>query len=292
MSGLIADPDRVYPIDKLCAAHGVSRQAYYQHHQAEVVRHYEEAIVLQWVQRIRCRQPRIGARKLLYLLTPDLEKAGFQLGRDCFFDLLRKNDMLVKRRKKYHRTTDSSHHFRRYSNLIQGLDVTRCDHVFVADITYVDTREGFLYLALLTDIASRKIVGYDISESLAVEGSLRALNTGLSDVDDPTALIHHSDRGIQYCCHAYTGRLNAAGARISMGEKGNPYENALAERVNGILKDEFLLDQTFPTQAMGKEAAHESVYIYNNERPHSSIGLLMPAKKYERKRSGEPKATP
>ena len=219
----------------------------------------------------------------MYLLGPDLEKSGFDLGRDRFFELLRKNDMLVKRRKKYMRTTDSNHMFRRYSNLIYDLEVTRCDEVFVADITYVDTREGFLYLALLTDMASRKIVGYDVSESLAVAGSLKALTVGLNGVEHPTALIHHSDRGIQYCCSTYTDRLHAMGVRISMGEKGNPYENALAERVNGILKLEFLLDKTFPTKSLAKEATHESVYIYNYERPHGSIGLKTPAQKYEEK---------
>lgn len=191
--------------------------------------------------------------------------------------------MLIKRRKKYHRTTDSNHPFRRYPNLIKGLKVTRPDQVFVADITYLDTREGFLYLALLTDMASRKIVGYDVSESLAVEGSLRALNTALVEVEDPASLIHHSDRGIQYCCYAYTDRLGAVRAKISMGEKGNPYENALAERVNGILKLEFLLDLTFPTKSLAIDATHESVYIYNHERPHGSLNFATPAQKYNEK---------
>ncbi len=155
--------------------------------------------------------------------------------------------------------------------------------MIVADITYIDTREGFIYLALLTDVFSRKIVGYDVSDSLAVEGSLRALKMALPEVADPKALIHHSDRGVQYCCYAYTDLLQLKGVRISMGEKGNPYENALAERVNGILKLEFLLDQVFPTKAIAREATRESIHIYNFERPHSSIGLRTPAQKFNQK---------
>lgn len=274
------NPNRIYTVDQLCGVHGVSRQAYYQHLQAEAILHYEEEIVIQLVQKIRYRQPRIGARKLLYLLQPDFDKAGFKLGRDCFFNMLRENEMLIKHKKKYH-TTDSNHPFRRYSNLIIGLDISRRDQVFVADITYLDTLEGFLYLALVTDVASRKIVGYDVSDSLSVEGSLRALKMGLSNVKDSSSLIHHSDRGVQYCCYIYTGLLNDHRVKISMGEKGNPYENAIAERVNGILKLEFLLDRVFLNKLIAKEATHEAIHIYNDERPHGSIGLLTPAQKYE-----------
>ncbi len=281
MSDLIAAPDNAYAIGELCEVHGITRQAFYQHNQAESVQRYQEDIILQWVLEIRRRQPRIGGRKLYWLLQPNLEKADFSIGRDGLFDLLRKSDLLVKRRKKYHHTTDSNHPFKRYQNLIADLEITRRDHVFVADITYIDTREGFLYLALLTDVASRKIIGYDASDSLAVDGSLRALNTGLVNVADPGLLIHHSDRGIQYCCYAYTDLLRSKGARISMGEKGNPYENAIAERVNGILKLEFLLDQVFSSKSIGREAIHEGIHIYNYERPHGSINMLTPAQFYE-----------
>lgn len=241
---------------------------------------YEEEIVIQRVVTIRRRQPQIGGRKLFHLLRPDFAKAGFELGRDRFFDVLRANDKLIKRKKKYHHTTNSNHPFKKHHNLIADLTVTRRGQVVVADITYIETREGFIYLALLTDVFSRKIIGYDVCDSLAVEGSLRALKMALSDVANPGEMIHHSDRGVQYCCYAYTDLLASKGVKISMGEKGNPYENALAERVNGILKLEFLLDQIFPTKAIGREATYESIHIYNYERPHGSIGLLTPAQKY------------
>jgi len=278
---MAADLGDTYSIGELCLAHNVSRQAYYQHLQAEAIVRYEEEIILQWVLEVRRRQPRIGGRKLLFMIEPKLEKAGFKLGRDGFFDLLRKNNMLIKRRKKYHYTTNSNHPFKRYQNLIADLKVVRRDQVFVADITYIDTNDGFLYLALLTDAASRKIVGFDDSDSLAVEGSLRALNASLADVTDTSSLIHHSDRGVQYCCYAYTGLLQSKKVRISMAEKGNPYENAMAERVNGILKLEFLLDQIYPSKAVAREAVHEAIHIYNYERPHGAINMLTPVQMYE-----------
>ena len=150
----------------------------------------------------------------------------------------------------------------------------------MSDITYIRTREGFCYLALITDAYSRKIVGYDISDSLSLEGCLRAVKAATQTASDLTQLVHHSDRGFQYCSYPYTDFLKDRGIRISMTENGNCYENALAERVNGILKGEFNLDLTFRTKELAYKAVHESVYIYNQHRPHWSLGLLTPQEKH------------
>jgi transposase InsO family protein len=256
----------------------VSRQAYYQRLEREIQVQLEEEIILQLVHKIRRRQPMIGGRKLLYLLRPDLEKLGHGIGRDRFFDLLREYELLIERRKKYQRTTDSNHPFYKYPNLIKGLEISRVNQAFVADITYLDTLEGFIYLFLLTDMYSRRIMGHEISEGLGSASSIKALQL----VPFPGQLIHHSDRGIQYCNYAYTDILRTQGTQISMAAKGNPYENAMAERVNGILKIEFLLDQVFPTKREGKAVAIESIEIYNNERPHLSLNYQTPEQVYQK----------
>jgi len=169
--------------------------------------------------------------------------------------------------------------------LIKGLIVNRPGEVIVGDITYIDTEEGFMYLALLTDVYCRKIIGYDISESLTAEGSIRSLQMALKALKtngEVKGTIHHSDRGFQYCCYQYVKILKENEVRISMAEKGNPYENAIAERVNGILKIEFLLDQKFSTRQEAKYSTKEAIKIYNEERPHMSIGYLTPEEKFEK----------
>jgi transposase InsO family protein len=261
--------------------HEVSRQAYYQYLNRQSRLCFQEEILRQLVGSIRRRQPKIGGRKLYHLLKPQLEKLDYNLGRDRFFDFLRANDLLIKRKKKYTRTTDSNHGFGWYTNLLTDRDITDINQVFVADITYLDTLEGFVYLALITELFSRKIVGWDVSDSLAVEGSLRALNMAFSQAVFSEGSIHHSDRGIQYSCYAYTDLLKSKGIEISMAAKGNPYENPVAERVNGILKLEFLLDQIFNTKRDAKAATGESIFIYNHERPHGSLGNKMPAQVYQ-----------
>lgn len=242
---------------------------------------FQEEIVLQLVHGIRYRQPMMGGRKLYYRLKPQFEKLDFSLGRDCFFDLLRENELLITRKKKYKRTTDSNHGFGWYPNLIKELAIIDIGQVFVSDITYLDTLEGFVYLALITELFSRKIVGWDVSNSLSVEGSLRALNMAFNNALFLENSIHHSDRGIQYSCYAYTDLLKSKGVHISMSEKGNPYENAVAERVNGILKLEFLLDQIFNTKKEAIQVTGESIFIYNNERPHLSLGYKTPEQVYQ-----------
>lgn len=229
---------------------------------------------------IRKRQPMLGGRKLLIMLKPIFKELNIEIGRDRFFNLLRKNNLLVQKRKNYVRTTQSYHRFKIYRNLIKSIKIERPNQVYVADITYLRTLEGFCYLALITDAFSRKIVGYNVSQSLNIEGSIRALKMALKGVKKPNKLIHHSDRGIQYCSHGYVNILKDKKVKISMTEENHVYENALAERVNGILKTEFMLGETLSSFEIAKELVRESIKIYNEERPHMSINYLTPQHKH------------
>lgn len=199
------------------------------------------------------------------------------MGRDKFFDLLGRHQLLVKRRRKYALTTQSYHRFHTYANLIKNWVPQRSNQLWAVDITYVRTQQGFVYLFLLTDAYSRKIVGWQLSHSLAVEGAVQALKMAIRQAGRIRELIHHSDRGIQYCCKEYIDLLNNNGIAISMAEAGNCYENALAERVNGILKDEYGLEQTFKGHSEALQATKEAIRAYNEKRPHWSLNLRTPA---------------
>lgn len=233
-------------------------------------------MVIKLVQDVRRYQPKIGGKKLYRLLTEDLEGLG-DIGRDRFFDILRKAGLLVKRKKKYVKTTDSYHRFHKYKNKLKGRLLTRPNQAIVSDITYLRTRQdGFVYLFLQTDAYSRKITGWDVSESLAIEGAVRALRMTLKQCPNSKGVIHHSDRGIQYCCKKYAGLLQKHKMEISMTEENHCYENAIAERVNGILKQEFLLDENFENKTMAIKAVREAIDSYNNRRPHWSLNLYTP----------------
>jgi putative transposase len=199
-----------------------------------------------------------------------------KVGRDKLFDILRDHDMLVKRKKASCKTTDSYHRFHKYKNLVKDMRVTTPNQVWVADITYIRTINGFCYLALITDMFSRKIVGYDISDSLELAGCMRALKMALAKARPADGLVHHSDRGIQYCSNQYVEKLKKRNIRISMTEENHCYENAIAERVNGILKDEFYLDQTFFSKKAASAATDNAINIYNNKRLHLSLGYKTP----------------
>lgn len=203
-----------------------------------------------------------------------------KLGRDKFFSILRRNGLLIHRKKRFAKTTNSFHRFKVYKNLIKEIQPDRADQIYVSDITYIRIQDSFCYLALISDLYSRKVVGYDVSESLNLEGSLRALRMAINDKEALPGLIHHSDRGIQYCSNIYTELLTAHKIQISMSEKSNPYENAVAERINGILKEEFLLAQTFNTKALAYAAVKEAIHSYNELRPHMSINYMTPSEKY------------
>ena len=265
---------------EVCALFHLTRQAVYKYRRKTARETVEEYLILDMVRDTRRRMPMIGGKKLYRMLFEDLNKLRSSVGRDKFFDILRKHNLLVHRCKRYAVTTNSRHWFYIYGNLVKGMTVDGPNRVFVADITYLRLRTGFCYLALVTDVYSRKIVGWDISQSLCFEGAVRALKMALHDVVDGSKLIHHSDHGIQYCCHEYIDLLTKHGVGISMGEAGNPYDNAIAERVNGILKTEFLLDATFVDLAAATKAACEAITTYNDFRPHMSIGYQTPSLRY------------
>jgi len=269
-----------HSVASICDVHGLSRQAYYSHYRRLGISSIEESLVLELVRNIRKKHPRMGGKKLYTLLKEKLRKIGRGIGRDKLFDILRLNGLLIKPLKKYVRTTNSHHRFRVYNNLIENIEINRSNQVFVSDITYLSTYDRFYYLSLVTDAYSRKIVGYNLSDSLSLAGSLNALKMSLRELKDTEGLIHHSDRGIQYCSNQYTKLLKHKRIRISMAGKGNAYENAIAERVNGILKIEYLLDKKYPNLKELKKSVNAAIKLYNEERPHMSLGYETPAKRY------------
>lgn len=238
----------------------------------------DEELILHHVRERRKVLPKEGTRKLFHNLEPILEKEGIKIGRDRFYDLLRENNLLVKRRRRGKRTTNSNHPFYKYPNLIKELEVDQAEMVWVCDITYVPFRNSFAYLSLITDLYSHKIVGYYLSEDLKTEGALNALKGALQKRMYPERkLIHHSDKGIQYCSYIYTDLLRSKDINISMAEAGNPYENAVAERVNGILKDEFNLECNWcGTIEELRGVVDNAIWLYNNMRSHASCDFLTP----------------
>lgn len=275
----------------LCGNFEITRQGHHKARSAEPPAALAGEMIEQLVAERRREMPRLGGLKLHHEIKPDLAAMGVKLGRDRFFDVLRERGLLVEKRRRRARTTNSFHRFRVWPNLIKDLEVTRVDQVWVADITYLRHRGGFAYLSLLTDVGSRKIVGWAVGETLETRWSVEALAMALKGAGGPVAgLIHHSDRGVQYCSDDYVNGLKREKIAISMAETGNPYENALAERVNGILKDEFLLDRTMEDAAQARRAAREAIRTYNERRPHRSIGLMKPAEKYRQPRPPEEQA--
>lgn len=254
-----------------CRMLKMSRQAVYQYARQEHRKSCRELEVLDSIRPLRQLMPRVGARKLMEHLP------GLDVGRDKLFEILRNHGLLVKRRRKYVLTTHSDHRFTVWSNLLPETKPQAPNTVWVADQTYIRLRKGFCYLSLITDLYSRKIVGYDLYPSLESAGPLKALRMALATVHDPQGLIHHSDRGKQYASDDYVNELKGNGIQISMTAPRRPDQNAVAERVNGILKDEFYLDATFNSFFEAQELIIQSIYIYNNIRLHSSLGMLTPA---------------
>jgi transposase InsO family protein len=219
--------------------------------------------------------PRIGTRKLYHLLYSDLQQID-KIGRDKFFDILRSNSLLIERKKNFTRTTNSFHRFYKYGNLLYDKVVCNPNECWVSDITYIRTLNGFVYLFLITDYYSRKIIGWDLSNSLSIEGGILALKMALKQRKTSNYLIHHSDRGIQYCSNSYVELLQKHKVSISMTEQNHCYENAKAERINGILKDEFMLDSTFSDYKSALGSVKQVIKTYNEFRPHWSLGLKTP----------------
>ncbi|WP_050807289.1 IS3 family transposase [Bizionia argentinensis] len=258
-----------------CGLLGVNRQVYYRTKKSRLRKQNLAQQVINLVRELRIRMPRLGTRKLYYLLEDKLKK--LKVGRDKLFRILKANHLLIIPKKSYHITTDSHHRFRKHKNIVCNLKITKPEQVWVSDITYVGRRENPSYLALITDAYSKKIVGFNVSNSLSVQGSLKALYMALKNryyKEQP--LIHHSDRGLQYCSNDYQELLDKNGIKASMTEKYDPYENAVAERINGILKQEFNIAKYEVNLKIKKQIINESIKIYNQERPHLSNHMLTP----------------
>lgn len=261
----------------VCRVFAVSRQAYYQHGKRVLRTHFQVAIVVQLVCDIRRRQPRIGGKKLYHRLRGDFEKLDFKLGRNKFFEVLKQERLLVRPKRRSYKTTDSGHYHPRYPNLIQNRHICRPFQVLVADITYIRLEEGFSFLSLVTDLFSRCILGWCLSESLDASGPMAALKAARLFIGPRQKCIHHSDQGVQYCCFDYVKLLFRFHMKISMTDTGSPGQNSVAERVNGILKTELLLDGTFRNHHDALQATRDAIFIYNHERQHFSLDLQTPA---------------
>lgn len=266
-----------FSVGMLCEYVEMSRQNYYAARRLRQRREIDEALIVELVRRERRMQPRLGGRKLLHLLRGDLDEANVRIGRDRFFEVLAENDLLVVRKPGRPRTTNSRHSLPVFRNLLEGRTLSAPNQAWVSDLTYIRTDEGFLYAALITDAYSRKIVGAHIGDSLEAEGCLAALEQALSDLPEGQHPIHHSDRGCQYCCHAYVERLQDRDLPISMTEIMHCYENAVAERVNGILKQEYEMDRTFRTKEQAQKGFKQAVWLYNHRRPHLKLNYRFPA---------------
>lgn len=266
----------------LCDRVGMSRQNYYATRRERCRRTIDEDLVVQLVKEERRVQPRIGSRKLLYMLQGEFEEAGVRIGRDRFIELLGARDLLVVRKRVWPKTTNSRHGLPVFRNLVKDLEVTGPNQIWVSDLTYVRTEEGFMFASLITDRYSRKIVGYYMGDSLESIGCQKALTMALVHLPANRYPIHHSDRGCQYCCHEYVELLTGRGLSISMTEAMHCYENAMAERVNGILKEEYELDATFRTKEQARKAFMEAVELYNNRRPHLRLNYETPAQVHAR----------
>ena len=258
-----------------CTLFGIDRQVYYRKIKRRFIKQKKARLVVDMVIEIRQQMPRIGAKKLYYLLNQNLRI--LKIGRDKFIDILRANHLLIAPKRSYHITTNSHHRFRKYTNQILDLEINKPEQVWVSDITYIGKREKPCYLSLITDAYSKKIVGYNVSDNLNTESSLIALKLAIKQRKNrDLVLIHHSDRGLQYCANEYQKLLGKNRIKPSMTQNADPYENAVAERINGILKQEFNIDKYNKDLPIMKQIIEETVEIYNQKRPHLSNYMLTP----------------
>ena len=260
----------------MCDLFGKSRQAYYQRLKYNYKEEVKAEILLQLIAKERKKMPRLGGRKLLVRIQPKLP-GELYLGRDSLFDFLREKGLLVRKRRNQIRTTFSSHWLRKYPNIIKDLVPQRAHQLWVSDITYIETKQGFGYLSLITDAYSRKIVGWALGSTLEAKHTISALKMALRQLPKGVRdVIHHSDRGVQYCCEDYVKILKENHFRISMTENGDPLENSIAERVNGILKDEWLNHIKLETLEEAHKELTQIIKTYNGQRPHSSLDMNTP----------------
>jgi transposase InsO family protein len=260
----------------------MTRQNYYARRKLRQRRAMDGDLIAELVRRERQLQPRLGTRKLYHLFKPELKQAGVRMGRDRMFEELRKRDLLLEPiPAPYPHTTQSYHNLPVFGNRIKDKELARPNEVWVSDLSYLRTLEGFLYMALITDKYSRKIVGWHVGDTLEAIGCVRALDRALAELPEGSRPIHHSDQGSQYCCHEYVNRLQERGLSISMTEVNHCAENALAERMNGILKQEYGLGVEFVTKATAHQAVRQGIKLYNTRRPHNSLGKRTPAQVHQ-----------
>ncbi|MDQ0781642.1 putative transposase [Chryseobacterium sp. W4I1] len=254
---------------------GISRQNIYQTQKRYIKREDELLRIKEMVKAIRMELPRLGTRKLYYLLKECFDKEDIKIGRDALFQYLKRENLLIYPKKKYIKTTFSKHWLRKHPNLLKNIKAERPEQVFVSDITYLKTRESVCYLSLVTDAYSRKIMGFSVSTNMNSENVAKALKMAVKNRITHNSLIHHSDRGLQYCSGYYQKVLNQYQIQPSMTDGYDCYQNALAERINGILKQEFLFNKAKNKDDLN-ELIKESIYLYNNKRPHLSLKMQTP----------------
>jgi len=274
-------------VEHSCRLLGISRQSYYQQQRIRQRKAVEDELILQLVKEVRQRLPEAGGKMLYVKLKNDLTRMGVKMGRDALVALLAANNLLIRRRKRRIWTTDSNHGLKIYPNLIKEMEINRPNQVWVSDITYFRIGYEFVYICLITDAWSKKILGYSISDNLEGVNALRALRMAIAQAPDHLRdIIHHSDRGVQYCSKDYVQKLQKNHFKISMSSKGNPLENSIAERINGTIKNDFMYHykvQNLTDAAIGLKRA---VRIYNNERPHSSIENYSPSQAHQMQQGG------
>lgn len=267
-----------------CDVFGISRQAYYKQKSTLKAKQEQTIHIISKVHRIRMSMPRLGTRKLYYLLGDDLP-----VGRDKLFSILKANHMLIKPHKSYTKTTMSKHWLHKHPNLLKNIDIYRPEQVYVSDITYIKSRDKTHYLSLVTDAYSRKIVGYHLSDDLNAESVVKALKMAVKDRNKHIPLIHHSDRGLQYCSEVYQKVLAKYNIRPSMTDGYDCYQNAMAERINGILKQEFLFHKCNNYQDL-KLLIKQSIDIYNSKRPHLALKMETPNFRHQKQKTDRPKS--
>lgn len=269
-------------IGRLCKLFGKSRQAFYKREDYLEEQYQIQVIVLELVSQLRRELPGIGTKKLYWCLREPFKTHGIKIGRDKLHEVLKKNGMLIRRRRGVPKTTNSRHWLKKYPNLVQELIVTQSEQLWVADITYICVGYDFNYLSLITDAYSRKIVGYCLYPTLSAQGCRQALDMALKQrTKFLPDIIHHSDRGTQYCSFEYVLELKGSDIAISMTQDGEGYDNQIAERMNGILKTEFNLSRIFKTHEDAKLAVIQSIDAYNTKRPHMSCDYLTPVQAHE-----------
>jgi transposase InsO family protein len=268
---------------RFCRLLGVTRQAFYQHFWYVEDTSTEQQLVLEQIKQIRQEHPVMGGRKLYCMLQSFLLEHQIKMGRDALFDLLSAHKLLVRKRRRKVTTTWSYHWLKKYPNLTKNWSPQVPEQLWVADITYVPTNKGFLYLSLITDAYSHKIMGYHIADNLEAIHTTKALKMAIASLTGIHQLIHHSDRGLQYCSSEYIELLKCNHIQISMTETGDPLENPIAERINGIIKNEYLKYYSITNQSNAMQILEQVVCKYNQQRPHQSINMLTPELVHQRK---------